>query len=82
MPLEMEGRCEYVRYTSIYVCMLGVELTTRLQLLQRSRMRGAIPSTLQYIFTAWCLVQHRDNFTFYIFYLLLQLHCMSMKFPE
>jgi len=25
---------------------------------------GAIPSLLQYIFMAWCLVKHRDNFTF------------------
>jgi hypothetical protein len=27
-------------------------------------MRGAIPSLPQYIFIAWCLVKHRDNFTF------------------
>jgi hypothetical protein len=27
-------------------------------------MRGAIPPLPQYIFMAWCLVKHRDNFTF------------------
>jgi hypothetical protein len=25
---------------------------------------GAIPPFPQYIFTAWCLVKHRDNFTY------------------
>jgi hypothetical protein len=27
-------------------------------------MRGAIPALLQYALIAWCLVKHRDNFTF------------------
>jgi hypothetical protein len=27
-------------------------------------MSGAIPPLPQYDFMAWCLVQHRDNFTF------------------
>jgi hypothetical protein len=27
-------------------------------------MRGAIPPLPQYAFMAWCLVKHRDNFTF------------------
>jgi hypothetical protein len=27
-------------------------------------MRGAIPPLYQYVFMAWCLVKHRDNFTF------------------
>jgi hypothetical protein len=27
-------------------------------------MRGAIPSLPQYVFMAWCLVKHRDSFTF------------------
>jgi hypothetical protein len=31
-------------------------------------MRGAIPPLNQYVFMAWCLVKHRDNFTF-------TLHC-------
>jgi hypothetical protein len=32
-------------------------------------MRGAIPPFPQYVFMAWCLLKHRDNF---IFYSLLQ----------
>jgi hypothetical protein len=27
-------------------------------------MLGAIPPLPQYVFMAWCLVKHRDNFTF------------------
>jgi hypothetical protein len=27
-------------------------------------MHVAIPSLPQYVFMAWCLVKHRDNFTF------------------
>jgi hypothetical protein len=30
-------------------------------------MRGAIHSLPQYAFMAWCLVKHRDNFTFYLY---------------
>jgi hypothetical protein len=30
-----------------------------------SRMRGALPPLPHYIFTAWCLVKHRDNFKFW-----------------
>jgi hypothetical protein len=33
-------------------------------------MRGAIPLLPQYAFMAWCLVKHRDNFTFYLATLL------------
>jgi hypothetical protein len=29
-------------------------------------MRGAIPPLPQYAFMAWCIVKHRDNFTFYL----------------
>jgi len=32
-------------------------------------MRGAIHPLLQYAFMAWCLVKHRDNFTFTLAYL-------------
>jgi len=28
-------------------------------------MHGAIPPLPHYAFMAWCLVKHRDNFTFY-----------------
>jgi hypothetical protein len=49
----------------------GVKLTTYLHLVQRSRMSGAIPPFPQYIFMAWCLVKHRDNFTFYFTFTVL-----------
>jgi hypothetical protein len=42
----------------------GVKLTTHLHIVSRSRLRGAIPPLPQYVFIAWCLVKHRDNFTF------------------
>jgi hypothetical protein len=29
-------------------------------------MRGALPPLPQYVFMTWCLVKHRDNFTFYL----------------
>jgi len=41
----------------------GVKLITNLHLVPRSRMRGAIPTLLQHVFM-WCLLKHRDNFTF------------------
>jgi hypothetical protein len=34
-------------------------------LLTGQRLRGAIPPLPQQVFMAWCLVKHRDNFTFY-----------------
>jgi hypothetical protein len=30
-------------------------------------MSGDIPPLSQYDFMAWCLVKHRDNFTFYLY---------------
>jgi len=39
------------------------KLTTHLHVVLRSRIRGAIPRLLQYIFMAWYLVKHRDTFT-------------------
>jgi len=41
-----------------------VKLTTHLHLVQRLRMRGAIPLLPPYVFIAWCLVEHRDSSTF------------------
>jgi hypothetical protein len=29
-------------------------------------MPGAIPPFSKYVFTAWCLVKHRDSFTLWI----------------
>jgi hypothetical protein len=34
-------------------------------------MRGPIPPLPQYVFMAWCLVKHRDNFTLPLPYLTL-----------
>jgi len=42
----------------------SVNLTTHIHLAPRSIMRGAIPPLPQYFYMAWCLVKHRDNFTF------------------
>jgi hypothetical protein len=44
-----------------------VKLTTHLHLVPRSRMRGGIPPLPRYVFMAWCLVKHRENFTFFTF---------------
>jgi hypothetical protein len=41
---------------------ISVNPTTRLHLLPRLRMRGAIPVLPQYVIMAWCLVNLRDNF--------------------
>jgi hypothetical protein len=30
-------------------------------------MRGAIPPLPKYVFMAWYLAKHRDNFTFYLY---------------
>jgi hypothetical protein len=37
-------------------------------LVRRLKIRGAIPPLSQYVFMAWCLVKHRDNFTFIFCY--------------
>jgi len=34
-------------------------------------MRGAIPPLSQFVFMAWCLVKHRDNFYLYLSYIKL-----------
>jgi hypothetical protein len=47
-----------------------MKLTTHLHLVPKSRMHGAIPPLPQYVFMAWCLVKHRDKFTFLYFTLL------------
>jgi hypothetical protein len=35
------------------------------------RIRGAVPPLIQYVFMAWCLIKHRENFTVILPYLLL-----------
>jgi hypothetical protein len=49
-----------VRALSLGIKQLGHEA----DLVLRSRMRGAVPPLLQYVFMAWSLVKHRDYFTF------------------
>jgi hypothetical protein len=41
----------------------GCETDTHLHLVPRSRMQDAITPLPQYVFMAWCLVKHRDNFS-------------------
>jgi hypothetical protein len=41
-----------------------VKLTTHLHLVPRWKNAWSYTSTPQYVFMAWCLVKHRDNFTF------------------
>jgi hypothetical protein len=36
-------------------------------LVPRSKNAWSYTSTPQYAFVAWCLVKHRDNFTFYVY---------------
>jgi hypothetical protein len=40
----------------------GVKLATHLHLVPSLRIHGAIPPLAPYIFVAWYLVKHRDNF--------------------
>jgi hypothetical protein len=42
----------------------SVKLTTHFYLVPRLRIHGPITPLLRYVFMAWCLVKHRDNFTF------------------
>jgi hypothetical protein len=39
-------------------------LIKKLHLVLRSRVTGAISPLPQYVFMSWCLVKHRDIFTF------------------
>jgi hypothetical protein len=57
----------------------GVKLTTHFHLVPRSRMRGDIPPVPQYVFLAWCLVQHRDNFTFLPFAFWIRMCYVSLR---
>jgi hypothetical protein len=45
-----------------------------------TRMRGAIPLFPQYVFMVWCLVKHRDNFTFTSTFILKYLGTYSLLF--
>jgi hypothetical protein len=41
-------------------------------------MNGVIPPLPQYVFMAWRLVEHRDNFTFYLYLYL----CVTEKWKR
>jgi hypothetical protein len=46
-------------------------------------MRGATPPLPQYVFTVWCLVEHRDNFTFtFTFTDLKELGCLTCSYSK
>jgi hypothetical protein len=45
-------------------------------------MRGAIPPFPRYVFMAWCLVKHRDNFTFYILLNMITLIWNGFQYEE
>jgi hypothetical protein len=49
---------------SLGVKRRDVKLTTPLLLMPRSKNAWKYTSTPPYVFIAWCLVKHRDNFTF------------------
>jgi len=48
------------------VKLMGRKLTAHLHPVPRLRLHGAVHPLLRYIFVVWCLVKHRDNFTFMI----------------
>jgi hypothetical protein len=48
----------------VRVKRLGREADHSLPPSAEEKMRGAIPPHPRYVFMAWCLVKHRDNFTF------------------
>jgi len=52
----------------------GTKLTTHLQLVLRSRMRGAIPPLQQYVFMAWCSAKAQRQL-----YLYLKSYCKHLK---
>jgi hypothetical protein len=43
-------------------------------------MRGAIPPLPLYVFMAWCLVKHGDNFTFTFFNVFFTSFLLSLLF--
>jgi hypothetical protein len=45
----------------------SVKMTSHLNVLPRSKNACSYTSTPQYVSMAWCLVKHRENFTFHAF---------------
>jgi hypothetical protein len=44
-----------------------MKLTAHLYVLFEFKNIGAIPPTPPCVFTSWCLIKHKDNFTFTVF---------------
>jgi hypothetical protein len=59
---------------------LSMKLTTDLHQVLRSKNAWSYTSTLPYIFMVWCLVKHRDNFTFTIYSEQKQPVCLTKIF--
>jgi hypothetical protein len=49
---------------SLEVKQLGMKLTTHLHIVPKTKNEWSYTSTTQYAFIVWCLIKHRDNFTF------------------
>jgi hypothetical protein len=60
-----------------YPMSTGVKLSTHLQPVPRLRVRGAVSALPQYIFMAWCLVKHGDNFTCLLL-MIIHLFCATL----
>jgi hypothetical protein len=71
---------------SLGVKQPGHEVDHSSPLVPRSRMHGTTPPLPKYVFMAWCLVKHRDNFTLHSntrsllkeCYLLLYSHVINL----
>jgi hypothetical protein len=48
-----------------------VKLTIHLHIVPRLKNAWSYTSTPQYVFMVWCLVKHRDNFTFTIIIIII-----------
>jgi hypothetical protein len=57
-----------------------VNLTTHLHLVPRSKDERNYTSIPQYVFMAWCLVKHRDKFTFYLLSFGYESRCVTFLF--
>jgi hypothetical protein len=60
----------------------GREANHSPHLVPRSRKRGTIPPLPQYAFMVWCLVKHRDNFTFYLYTYMFSCSLYLFTLPQ
>jgi hypothetical protein len=56
--------CDMLSSLNCTIFGRAVKLTTHVHLVTRLTERGAIHPLHQYVFIAYCLVKHRDKFTF------------------